>query len=228
MTILLLILLLASACAPRAAVVPAASPPGATGSGARETAYLVADAATAGRPTADVLLETTTTVAGEAIRYPSSPLPQIVAEIVTIKPGQSTGWHRHGVPMFGYILSGTVDVEYDGLGHRRLGPGDRLMEAMAVAHNGANLGTEDVRILVVLMGARGTTPVMKAEPPAMPADLGGSRRAELVDLEDVDPRIRLDLRYASADNFTGRVVYSNAPRAFLQKPAAEALRRANE
>jgi len=225
--VLLLVFLMAASCAPGAAVAPAASLSAGTASVAHGKSSLATDAAAAGNPTAEVLLEANTTVAGEAFRYPSSPLPQVVAQIVTIKPGQTTGWHRHGAPMFGYILSGTVDVEYDGLGHRRLGPGDRLMEAMTVAHNGANLGTEDVRILVVLMGAQGTTPVMKAEPPSMPADLGGSRRAELVDLATVDPGIRLDLRYASADNFTGRVIYPSA-RAFLQRPAAEALRRANE
>ncbi|MEW6279850.1 MAG: M15 family metallopeptidase [Candidatus Eremiobacterota bacterium] len=50
--------------------------------------------------------------------------------------------------------------------------------------------------------------------------------SELVELVLVDPTLRLDIRYATADNFMGFRLYSQA-RAFLQKPAAEALKRAN-
>jgi len=43
----------------------------------------------------------------------------------------------------------------------------------------------------------------------------------------LDPTLRLEIRYASTNNFLHRPVYRQA-RAFLQKPAAEALVRANE
>ena len=42
----------------------------------------------------------------------------------------------------------------------------------------------------------------------------------------LDPTIRLDIRYATANNLLGHPVYSEA-RAFLQRPAAEALVRVN-
>jgi zinc D-Ala-D-Ala dipeptidase len=48
----------------------------------------------------------------------------------------------------------------------------------------------------------------------------------LVELTDLDPSIRLDIRYASTNNFTGRQLYEQ-PRAFLARPAAEALVRAH-
>jgi len=60
-----------------------------------------------------------------------------------------------------------------------------------------------------------------ATPPAQPRRL---RPADLVDLTSRDPRIHLDVRYATADNFMGARMYSSA-RAFLQRPAAEALAR---
>jgi D-alanyl-D-alanine dipeptidase len=41
----------------------------------------------------------------------------------------------------------------------------------------------------------------------------------------LDPAIKLDIRYAGANNFLGTAVYTQA-RAFLQRPAAEALVRA--
>lgn len=55
---------------------------------------------------------------------------------------------------------------------------------------------------------------------------GSSREAELVELVALDPTIRLDIRYATSNNFVGRPVYDDS-RAFLQRPAAEALVRAH-
>lgn len=46
--------------------------------------------------------------------------------------------------------------------------------------------------------------------------------AGLIELTDLDPTIRLDIRYATPNNFTGRQFYSQ-PRAFLVAPAAKAL-----
>jgi D-alanyl-D-alanine dipeptidase len=59
-----------------------------------------------------------------------------------------------------------------------------------------------------------------------PAVAGASEAADLVELTALDPTIRLDIRYATANNFLGRPVYPEA-RAFLQRPAAEALVRAH-
>ena len=43
-----------------------------------------------------------------------------------------------------------------------------------------------------------------------------------MEIAALDPTIKLDVRYATANNFVGRPVYTQA-RAFLQRPAAEAL-----
>src|SRR6266700_2098108 len=51
------------------------------------------------------------------------------------------------------------------------------------------------------------------------------RAPDLVDLTTVDPTIKLDIRYATTNNFLGTPVYTEA-KAFLQRPAAEALGRA--
>ena len=59
-----------------------------------------------------------------------------------------------------------------------------------------------------------------------PREAGTFRGADLVELVALDDTIRLDVRYATADNFVGRPVYTEA-RAFLQRPAAEALVRAH-
>ena len=53
------------------------------------------------------------------------------------------------------------------------------------------------------------------------------READLLELVKLDNTIKLDIRYARSDNFVGRPVYTEA-RAFLQRPAAEALLRVHQ
>jgi D-alanyl-D-alanine dipeptidase len=48
------------------------------------------------------------------------------------------------------------------------------------------------------------------------------REAYLIELINLDKSIKLDIRYATTNNFMGRQVYPEA-RAFLQRPAAEAV-----
>ena len=60
-----------------------------------------------------------------------------------------------------------------------------------------------------------------------PKEAGQFREPELRELVKLDPTIKLDIRYANRNNFLGRPVYKEA-RAFLQKPAAEALVRAHQ
>lgn len=59
-----------------------------------------------------------------------------------------------------------------------------------------------------------------------PKETGTFRAPDLVELIKLDGTFKLDVRYATANNFTGRAVYTEA-RAFLQRPAAEALVRAS-
>lgn len=62
---------------------------------------------------------------------------------------------------------------------------------------------------------------------AQPVEKGEFRKPELVELIKLDSTFQLDIKYATDNNFLGRVVYSQT-RAFLQKPAAEALVRVNK
>lgn len=59
-----------------------------------------------------------------------------------------------------------------------------------------------------------------------PAEDGEFLRTDLVELTKLDPTIRLEIRYATTNNFLGTVFYSQA-RAFMQRPAAEAVVRAS-
>ena len=64
---------------------------------------------------------------------------------------------------------------------------------------------------------------LAAEPPK---ESGEFRAPDLVELTKLDPTIKLEIRYATTNNFLGTPFYSEA-RAFMQRPAAEAVIRAN-
>ncbi len=61
---------------------------------------------------------------------------------------------------------------------------------------------------------------MKSAQP--PPETGRARKPDLVELVKLDPTIRLDVRYATKENFLGTPLYPTV-RALLQRPAAEAL-----
>ena len=106
------------------------------------------------------LLSTGTTTVGETLRYATTGPARVTASIVTIAPGSKTIVHKHGVPMFAYILGGELTVDYGDRGKHTYREGQALMEAMDVAHFGVNNGAEPVRILVVYMGADGAENVI--------------------------------------------------------------------
>ena len=59
-----------------------------------------------------------------------------------------------------------------------------------------------------------------------PKESGEFREPDLVELTKLDPTIKLDVRYATTNNLFGTIFYSE-PRAFMQRPAADALVRVN-
>ena len=59
-----------------------------------------------------------------------------------------------------------------------------------------------------------------------PEEKGEFRKTDLMDLAPLDRHIKLEIRYASTRNFLSTPVYTSA-RAFLQRPAAEAMRDAH-
>lgn len=77
-------------------------------------------------------------------------------------------------------------------------------------------GPAGLLLFVLLSGCRSVPP----------HESGTFRPADLVELVRLDPALHLDIRYATTNNFLGRPVYRQS-RAFLQRPAAAALARAD-
>lgn len=103
-------------------------------------------------PPLDVLLSTSTSVIGQPLEYPDG-TPKITSAIVTMMPGQATGWHHHDVPLFAYILEGELTVDYGPDGKKTYKTGDSFIEAFKTEHNGVNTGTTPARILAVFAGS---------------------------------------------------------------------------
>jgi len=99
------------------------------------------------------------------------------------------------------------------------------MVALAACHS-SSLPTDHALDPTGVYRVNPVRPVTELLPIALastpPSENGDFRPADLVELTALDPTIRLDIRYATSGNFLGTPLYSQ-PRAFMQRPAAEAL-----
>jgi D-alanyl-D-alanine dipeptidase len=132
---------------------------------------------------------------------------------VQLRPGENFGViNTSGAPVpiyFGGPTGGLVTSITLGdrtLPRRPLGPGE-----------GQSFRIEPLRPIDEL-----SEEALSASPPH---EDGRFREPDLVDLTSLDSSIHLDIRYATANDFLGTPVYTQA-RAFLQRPAADALLRA--
>ena len=119
-------------------------------------AALVPFAAHAIEPSATVkvtpLLKTTQSWNGAPIRYPEGQA-EISALMIEIAPGGETNWHEHPVPSFGMLLEGTLEISLPDGKMKLMKAGEALAEVIATPHNGRNVGTTPVKLVVFYAGA---------------------------------------------------------------------------
>jgi D-alanyl-D-alanine dipeptidase len=169
------------------------------------------------QPGVEPLFSSSEDVLGNSITYPDATPAELTGSLVTMMPGDNTGWHVHDVPTFGYVISGRLTVEYAAGEMHVFEAGDGVIEAQNVAHNGHNRGNEPVVIVVFQAGARGVAASRPEDPP---------RPADFVDIQYVIPDIEIQSRYSGTDNFVGRPVAGyEAGVVYLTREAAEALGR---
>lgn len=108
------------------------------------------------------LLKETSSWDGKPIVYPQGQA-EVTSLLIEIAPGAETGVHSHPVPSFAYLMEGTLEVTADDGRVKRLHAGDALAEVVNRPHNGRNVGTTPVRIVVFYMGAVGTSLTVKQE-----------------------------------------------------------------
>lgn len=105
--------------------------------------------------TVRTVLKSTTAGNGQALEYMRTERPEVTAAIVEIAPGASTGWHLHRVPVYAYVMEGTLKVLLDGGAEITFEKGQAILEVRNTAHNGINIGKETVRLIVFYTGAVG-------------------------------------------------------------------------
>ena len=116
---------------------------------------------------ARLISQTGVTGNGAKIRYPALDEPEVSALEVEIAKGAQTGWHRHPVPVYAYVLSGTLQVEMEDGKALTFKRGDAIVEVVDAWHNGRNVGCEPVRLAVFYTGGKAVPNVEKS-----PKDLG--------------------------------------------------------
>lgn len=103
---------------------------------------------------ARLITKAETTGNGEKIRYPAFADPEVSALEVDIAPGGETGWHKHPVPVYAYVLSGYLRVDMEGGKSLTFNPGDAIIEVVDTWHNGKNIGCVPVRLAVFYLGGK--------------------------------------------------------------------------
>jgi quercetin dioxygenase-like cupin family protein len=106
------------------------------------------------------LIKTTVSWDSSAITYPTGK-PEITGLLIEIAPGAETQWHLHPVPSFAYILEGHLEVTLKDGRRNTLKAGDALVEVINTAHNGRNVGTTPVKLVVFYAGVVGQSLTVK-------------------------------------------------------------------
>lgn len=100
------------------------------------------------------VLKTEASWDGKPIEYPSGKA-EITGMVVEIAPGGETGWHLHPVPSFGMVLEGELEVQLKNGAVKRLKSGEALAEVINTLHNGRNVGSVPVKLIVFYAGSVG-------------------------------------------------------------------------
>ncbi len=82
------------------------------------------------------------TVLGQSYHFPKG-VPALYAWRITIKPGQKSDWHKHAVPLFLKVNSGSLTVDYGSKGKRTFSKGMSYVEALDWCHQGYSTGNQE-------------------------------------------------------------------------------------
>lgn len=91
------------------------------------------------------------TILGQDFKYPAG-TPLIKAFNITFKPGNQTDTHRHLVPLYIYVISGEMEVDYGSKGKKVFKPGDAYIEAINWCHKATTYNNKTPVVMGVYMG----------------------------------------------------------------------------
>ena len=109
------------------------------------------------------LLSTTVTSSGQPIVLPQKDA-QIIVSTYDVMPGVTLAVHKHPYPRYAYVLSGNIRVTNMETGRSdTYKTGDFILESVGQWHAGANIGDEQVKLLVIDMVEKGRTNTVLCE-----------------------------------------------------------------
>ena len=109
------------------------------------------------------VIKSTKTASGMDIQYPPADSAEIVSVTAVLDPGGRTARHQHPVPVFVYILEGTLTVKAEGGEPRIYAAGQAFLEDINHWHQAYNETDKPTKILVVFMGEEGKPTTVTAK-----------------------------------------------------------------
>jgi quercetin dioxygenase-like cupin family protein len=109
------------------------------------------------------LAVTSTNYAGQQLTYPLTGKPEVTVLVVHLPPGSSTGWHKHPVPVYAYMLEGELTVRTESGVEKLFVKGEPIIEVMNLLHNGTNTGKQMASLVVFYTGVEGVPNVIKSD-----------------------------------------------------------------
>ncbi len=113
-----------------------------------------------------LIAELPKTILGQDFKYPAGQ-PLIKAFLIDIPAGKTTALHKHAVPLFVYVVSGELEVDYGSKGKKTFKSGSSFVEAIEWCHFGKASGTLPVKIIGVYLGQENPDQI-KPEPCTKP------------------------------------------------------------
>jgi len=109
------------------------------------------------------VLKSGMTASKQPIAYPKTAKPEIISVIGELEPGGRTALHQHPVPVYVYVLQGTLTVQAQGHEPREYKPGQAFLEDVNIWHQAFNKSTTPSKILVVFLGEEGKPTTVAAK-----------------------------------------------------------------
>ena len=89
---------------------------------------------------------------GQKISYPEVKDAKVTMMKITFPPGETTGWHKHNIPVFSYILKGTLTVQTEDNKITQFKENTSFAESHNIYHKGTNNEKTDLVVLAIYLG----------------------------------------------------------------------------
>ncbi len=89
---------------------------------------------------------------GQKISYPEVKDANVTMMKITFPPGETTGWHKHNIPVFSYIIKGTLTVQTEDNNITEYKENTSFAESFNIYHKGTNNGKTDLVVLAIYLG----------------------------------------------------------------------------